>query len=100
MTTPATEILQDAELEAWFRGEVEKPCESRVRTNNHWAPCQNNAEYVASLYYPRCGRSVTRLICGRCKEGLAMGTYGCRVHQSDGRDIAVAKFIDRLRGAA
>lgn len=100
MTAPIAEILQDAELEAWFHGEVEKPCESLVWTTNHWAPCQNDAEYVASLYYPRCGQSVTRLICGRCKEGLAMGTYGCRVHQSDGRDIAVAKFIDRLRSAA
>src|SRR5690606_28238298 len=100
MTTPIAEILQDSELEAWFRGEGEKPRESLVSTNNRWDPCQNDAEYVAYLYYPRCGRKVTRLICGRSKEGLSMVTYGCRVHQSDARAIAVAKFIDRLRSAA
>jgi len=97
MTAPVTEILQDADLEAWFQGEVERPCESVLYAPHSGAKvrCPNTADWL--IYATSdCLGAFSRLICDSCKEGV--GTeylVCCEKHLTP----VTVTWVERTRGA-
>lgn len=90
-TTTVAPAVPDAELEAWFAEEIEKPCEAI------WSvlPCGRAASWLLVITTPcACVKQTHNYACTPCKVRPLETTYRCRFC----RTPAEIELIKRVKG--